>query len=218
MSGFDGTEVKELLNTRPKGRIASKDLPDIREQHWQLIEENKACLEWLKEFNCLTYYKKHKNAFMYDPKQNRLVFLIKHEDKYIDGAGRLLKPASPGNPKWYRYGSSGLGYYAEHKFDPTQRILDPIVIVEDAASACSVARLYSSFALLGTSVTTEQLIFLNTLEHSDVIIALDKDAIVNATAVQQELGSYGYNVTIIQLRDDAKYLSLEELKTSLTFR
>lgn len=216
MSGFDLTEAHELL--RPKTRIESRTekFIDIRQNYWQSVDKSPESLEWLKKYNCTDFYKKHKERFMYDPKSNRVMFLVESKGIYVDAIGRKLEANSDG-PKWYKYGESGLGFYAESLVKEIQRVLSPIVIVEDAASACSVSRLYPAYALLGTNITTNQIIYLNSLENNDILIALDPDALLNAADIKQKLGSYGFNVGVVQLSNDPKYLDVEELKKYLKF-
>ena len=81
-------------------------------------------------------------GLLYDVKEDRLVFPIKHEGRIVDATGRSL---SKRLPKWKRYGKSGLPY--------TSGCGKVAVVVEDCLSAAVVG--YGTFvgvALLGTSL------------------------------------------------------------------
>jgi hypothetical protein len=152
--------------------------------------------------NVLTYLDKVGSLYAYEqgliqikfaPAENRVLFFFHHK---LGAVGRALDDRKP---KWKAYGdvsgllSVGSGQVA--------------VLVEDAASACSVARLplCSGCALLGTSVSVTHKAQLRA--YTRVIIALDKDASRKAVELSKKLEGL-LDVRIAMLDEDLKYLSI----------
>jgi len=100
----------------------------------------------------------------YDFKGNRVVYLVKHEGKVVDAVGRSLDGRGA---KWYRYGNSKYPFVSgggKHT----------AIIMEDAASACSVSNLVAGVALLGTNLLDAHIDVIKGYERA--FVALDKDA------------------------------------------
>lgn len=109
----------------------------------------------------------------YDIKLNRAVFPIGNED----AIGRALG-TSP--KKWHRYGRSGLPFIVPNG--------NPVYVVEDAASACAVAKYGTGFALLGTNLSQKLLDILKKYPH--IIVCLDRDASAKAISMKLKLSQY----------------------------
>ena len=130
---------------------------------------------------------------MYDVKEDRLVFPIRHEGRIVDATGRSL---SKRLPKWKRYGKSGLPY--------TSGCGKVAVVVEDCLSAAVVG--YGTFvgvALLGTSLQESHKRYLS--QFSTAIIALDPDALPKTLQMAKELRGHVNDVRVLRLTDDLKY-------------
>jgi len=100
----------------------------------------------------------------YDFKRNRVAYLVKHEGKVVDAVGRSLDGRGA---KWYRYGNSKYPFVSgggKHT----------AIVMEDAASACSVSNLVAGVAILGTNLLDEHIDFLS--NYQKIFVALDKDA------------------------------------------
>jgi len=132
-------------------------------------------------------------GLMYDVKEDRLVFPIKHEGRIVDATGRSLGKRLP---KWKRYGRSGLPY--------TSGCGKVAVVVEDCLSAAVVG--YGTFvgvALLGTSLQESHKRYLS--QFSTAIIALDPDALPKTLLMAKELRGHVNDVRVLRLTDDLKY-------------
>jgi len=130
---------------------------------------------------------------MYDVKEDRAVFLVKHDGVVVDATGRSL---SNRIPKWKRYGNSGLPYI--HGCGKVA------VVVEDCVSAAVVgSEVLVGVAVLGTSLSDSHKRYLS--QFSTAIIALDPDALHKTLAFAKELRGYVDNVRVLRLKDDIKY-------------
>lgn len=149
-------------------------------------------MEYLRRNGSLEAYENGWITIVYAPADDRVLFC--NRDK-IGAVGRSL---SGQKPKWKVYGD-------------TTSILtvgtgSTIVLVEDAASACSVARIpdFVGGALLGTNLSPNQKAQLRSYER--VIVALDKDASRKALSMQAKI--QGLRPTSVRfLSDDLKYLT-----------
>jgi len=153
---------------------------------------NRFCATWGLDIDEL--------GLLYDVKESRVVFPVKHDGKIVDATGRAL-----GNrlPKWKRYGKSGLPYsYGCGKV---------AVVVEDCVSAAVVG--YGSFvgvALLGTSLQDSHKGYL--AQFSTAIIALDPDALPKTMVMAKELRGHVNDVRVLRLKDDLKYRNPEDME------
>jgi len=141
---------------------------------------------------------KHKDV-MYDVKDNRVVFLIKKDNKIVDATGR----ANSGKlPKWKRYGNSNIPYsYGDGNI---------AVVVEDCISAYVVGRdKYTGVALLGTSLSEGHRTFISSFDK--VVVALDPDALPKTLHIAKELKGWVKEVKVLRLIDDLKYRDERDL-------
>jgi len=114
---------------------------------------------------------------MYDVKDERVVFPIKHDGRIVDAVGRAVGKKQ--HPKWYRY-TGEADYY-------TIGIGKTLVIVEDVVSAVVAAQelpYITAMAILGTSMNPKH--FEKIGEYDKVIIALDPDAIGKTVEYRRE--------------------------------
>lgn len=159
--------------------------------------------QYLRRNHCLQAYQNRLADIRYDPRLNRVVFVIRDSDgQPVDAAGRALNRDQ--KPKWLRYGDSGLPFICGTS--------DTAVVLEDAASACAVASIATGFALLGSTVSYSHLHKLRAFKQ--VVIALDKDASRKSIELHRRLASLN-NVSVRLLEDDLKYLEPDEIRTVL---
>jgi|TARA_R110000851_G_C13076444_1_gene565369 hypothetical protein len=145
---------------------------------------------------------------LYDVKDRRAVFSIKHQGCVIDAVGRALDGAIP---KWFRYTGNAAVY---------KRVLGTpngiCIVVEDVISAIAVAQIApntTGVAILGTSLSPAQMEHI--ADFYKVIIALDPDAMSKTLAFKQEVEAWtGKKVKALRLDDDIKY-KLETDQTRL---
>mgnify|MGYP003131251590 FL=1 len=168
-------------------------------EYFTEISNNDRALNYLKNNNCLSAYQNKLTKIMYDPKQDRVVFLIKKGVHIVDAIGRSLNYKI--KPKWYRYGK--LPYLF------TCGDFDTAILVEDAASACSVSEVFTGVALLGTNLKDLDLSLLK--KFHKVYICLDPDATRKALDIQKYL-CYVVPSNVIRITDDLKYFGSQEIK------
>ena len=135
---------------------------------------------------------------LYDVKEDRVVFPIRHNQKIVDATGRSRNKYN--KPKWKRYGSSQYAY--------TVGVGTAAVVVEDCISAARISKTVKNcvgVALLGTSLLPEHINQLK--DFSMVLVALDPDAAKKTlqftSTIRAQLGSE--NIFAIKLEDDLKY-------------
>ena len=152
-------------------------------------------LEWASELYGLDA---QELGLMYDVKDSRVVFPIRHDGQIVDATGRALDKSPI---KWKRYGKSSLPYV--HGCGKTA------VVVEDCVSAAVVGGDdYVGVAVLGTSLLDEHKRYLT--QFSTAIIALDPDALMKSIEFAKELQSYVDDVRVVKLTDDLKYRNPED--------
>jgi hypothetical protein len=141
---------------------------------------------------------------MYDVKDERVVFPIKHEGRIVDAVGRAVGKKQ--HPKWYRY--TGEADYYMHGSG------DILLIVEDVVSAIIATQelpYITAMAILGTSLSPKHMEKIQ--EYGKVIIALDPDAIGKTVEYRREIELWtGNKTTAMNLIDDIKYRMEEDLE------
>ena len=126
-----------------------------------------------------------------------------NRNKLVDAAGRSL--LRNGTPKWYRYGNSSEPFIcgkSEHA-----------IVVEDCASAASVATFATGVALLGTNMSDTTLESLSKFKH--ITVALDLDATTKSIEHVDRIKWEVPNVDMVVLQRDLKKLSTQEAKEVL---
>lgn len=189
-------DIKSTLHTETQNIKFS--IPD----YFCNVLSNERALSYLKRNNCLDAYVNKLADIKYDPKQDRVVFMIYDKNELVDAAGRALK--SDIKPKWFRYGKSTTPFTAGDT--------DICVVVEDCASACSVAASgFMGFAILGTHFPVSH---ISRLLNKRVLIALDKDATRIALRIQKTLSFY-VGASVVPLEEDLKYLNPLEVRAHI---
>ena len=132
-------------------------------------------------------------GLLYDVKEHRAVFPVKHDGRIVDATGRALGKRLP---KWRRYGNNGLPY--------THGSGKVAVVVEDCVSAAVVGNdVWCGVAVLGTSLSDSHKRYL--AQFSTAVIALDPDALPKTLSMAKELRGYVDDVRVLRLTDDLKY-------------
>lgn len=175
--------------------------------HWVGVQGHTLCMKYLEDNHCLEAVLDNRAEVMYDPRQNRCVFLIRKEGVVCDAVGRVLD--SFGYPKWLRYGSTSSGYCAKHTRQAFRGSSISSIVVEDCASACAVSCIADGYGLLGTNLTPDHILDLRLYDH--VYIALDPDAISKAIQMQKTLSSF-VRCSVWFIEDDLKYYNKEQLE------
>ena len=172
----------------------------------EFVEESFRLPDYIIPYAGKSYYGIDNKHLMYDVKEDRIVFVVKHNDEIVDATGRSLQNKLP---KWKRYGKSALPYaFGCGKV---------AVVVEDCVSATLVGNdVLVGVAVLGTSLSESHKSYLS--QFSTTIIALDPDALPKTLSFAKELRGYVDNIKVLKLKDDLKYRnSIDMLNlTSLT--
>jgi hypothetical protein len=186
----------ESMRTRLENREAILSqkfhLPDYLVQ----IGDRRDCLRYLDQNHALAAYLDNRAKVLYDPKQNRCVFVATQDGIPVDATGRALDRSV--KPKWLRYGNSGEGFLC-----PAKVRTSVCIVVEDCASACAASCAADGFALMGTNLLDSHVVQLRKYER--VFIALDKDATKKGVAIASRL-SYLVSSRALRLEEDIKYL------------
>jgi len=168
------------------------------------IEANRSqdTLAYLKKYNCMEGYERHKERFYYDITMHRAVFTLMYDGEIVGAVGRALNPSQ--QPKWWRYDDSAYPFIIGSN--------DTAVIVEDATSATNVSPFCTGVALLGTSLLDSHVAALK--KYKEIIVALDPDAVLKSFDIQKVLSLYT-NSRIAIIRDDLKYYKPKEAMKQL---
>ena len=157
------------------------------------IENHDHAMEYLYNNNCDKAYEDKAIKITYDPGRDRILFWMnKNEGAVGRGLSNNIKP------KWLSYGNT-TGVLSVGTA-PTA------IVVEDAASACSVYATgkYTGVALLGTNLSSLQRKQLSYFKS--VIICLDKDASKKAIKLNRGLSGYT-NSSVRFIDEDFKNMS-----------
>lgn len=156
-------------------------------------------VEYLKSVNSLEACKDGLVHIKYSPSDNRVLFFNK------DKTGAVGRALDKRNPKWWSYGNTSGGIVVGDS--------NSAVVVEDAASACSVSRIgVTGVALLGTRLTP--LIKSNLSDFARVTIILDKDASSKSLSIAKTLAQCT-NASARLTAVDLKYLSPDKIREVL---
>ena len=147
-------------------------------------------VRYLEKNNVLDAWKANRVQLYYDVAANRVVFIIKADNKPVDAVGRALHKGV----KWLRYGTS-----KEPFIVPTD--IHHAIVVEDAASAAAVSQYGTGIALLGTQLTDRALEIIS--QYRSVTVALDRDATNKALHLTKRIKQFT-TATMKILKEDPK--------------
>lgn len=196
-------EINTRREVNPRNHVANLDTIWSIPAYFTSAIAKPECLAYLRKYNILEAYGKSRVKLRYDPKQNRLVFLIYNASEELVGAtGRLLSFV-PNTAKWYIYGNPG-PFVCGTK--------DTGIIVEDCTSATRVSEYLTGIAILGTNFLESNLPILK--RYKKIIIALDKDALKKSLEIEASIRFYA-DTSILLLNEDLKELDDMHLKELL---
>ena len=191
-------EIKQLLSIRETPRETERETMEIPEYVVQPSAEHDKFHRFVSRWGI------GESRLLYDVKDERVVFPIKHEGRIVDAVGRAVGKKQ--NPKWYRY-TGEADYY-------TVGDGSTLLIVEDVVSAVIAVQempYITAMAILGTSMNPKH--FEKIGEYDKVIIALDPDAIGKTVEYRREIELWtGRKTTAMNLQDDIKYKMEEDLE------
>jgi ribosomal protein L37AE/L43A len=196
--GVAGAEMDaEAIRSRLSGDVTTKRRSAPVPEHLSRPEHHAKATAYLQSVSSWQAYEEGLIKVRYAPAEDRVLFFFP-EDR--GAVGRSLNGQKP---KWRAYGDiSGL---------LTVGSGDTAVLVEDAASACSISRFLfcSGCALLGTELRSEQKSQL--MAYQRVIIALDKDASRKAVAMKSKIEARA-PTSVVLLEEDLKFCTLRDIE------
>lgn len=190
-AGRGALGVKAYLRGKETKAVYYNSLPSIVSS----IDHHKEALAYVESVNSLEAYRDGLIKVKYAPRDNRVLFYTD------DGKGAVGRALDGRTPKWYTYGDTSKGIQVGQGIP---------ILVEDAPSACSVARLegYCGYALLGTRITPS--IKAHLRHFDEVIIILDKDANSKAVSLSRSIQSIT-KATVRFTTKDLKWLSVRKI-------
>ena len=152
------------------------------------LSRSKAAEAYVKRVGSYDAYLSGLADIRYDFQQERVVYLVKHNNKIVDATGRSLNGRKP---KWRRYGNSRYPFLCGDKLYG--------IIVEDCPSCCCVSNLMQGIALMGTTLLDEHIDVIK--KFKKVFVALDKDATSKAYMIVRKLRNYVPTKLIVLNKD-----------------
>ena len=202
-----GTHEREKTMEDIRSTVIASE-PEVKKlfhipDYFTSIYSNDKCIKYVEKNNCYEAMSTGRAKLYYDPRQQRIVFIIRRKDNGIVGAvGRGL--SSSVYPKWFLYGDKSYPFVCGTS--------DRAILVEDCASACAVSGIMTGVALLGTSLPDDYIPVLK--EFKKVTVALDRDATSKAFDINQKLCYYVRSQVKI-LEEDLKYYDTDQIKEIL---
>ena len=178
-------------------KIKEFKIPD----YFVSISKSERAKMYLQNNNCWSAYLRNLDNILYDVKNDRVVFLVRYNNKLVDAVGRRLGRYGS---KWHRYNNS--------KFPFSIGDNNVSIVCEDCASACAVSDGYKGIALLGTHLTNAALTLI--ADSIKVIVALDKDATRKAIDVVMRIKAK-VPTRLVVLDRDLKVLTKNEIREIL---
>ena len=201
LKNFLNGTIKEL-SAKNKVQLENKIKWNVPNYFTSVHSDNRA-LNYVKKNNCFNAMQKGLAKIMYDPKQDRVVFLIKEQNKVVGAIGRAITSAT--YPKWFIYGKKSNPFICGNHREA--------VLVEDCASACAVSNVITGIALLGTSLSEEYIPYLK--KYNRILVALDRDATIKAFDIANRCAILLNDVRVIILEDDLKYYDEDKIQEIL---
>ena len=185
-----------LAHKKTKRKSRTTPIPSMTTD----IKNYPAALNYVHRVNSFQAYDEQMIKIRYAPAEGRVLFYTADKKGAV---GRSIKEKAV---KWWTFGDTTKGIHVGNG--------STAVLVEDAASACAVARIkdYTGVAILGTHLTIPILASLKMYKKS--IIILDNDAKAKAMSLIRGL-SMPSSMRITKY--DLKYLNQEEIERLLNY-
>lgn len=192
-----------------KAYLASEDKPQRPKSSMPIpamttrIENTAIAYNYLRSVNSLEAYENALIKIRYAPREKRVLF---YNQDQTGAVGRAMYCEGAKGPKWLSYGDTSGGIVVGRG--------NTAVVVEDAASACSIARINNTvgFSVLGTHIPITLKKHLQLYKF--IYILLDNDAKHKAVSIQKQLRG---NVYIRFTDKDPKEQTTDENLAMLRF-
>lgn len=177
--------------------------PFVLPMYWVRGIASRKCFQMLLNGNALETYTNSMFKIAYDPRLDRLCFLITDEqDRIVGATGRACSGQLP--KAWNYPGSAKVPF--------TCGTGSMAVLVEDALSACSIARFpeYTGIAMMGTELKVDYLQYLKK-KFKTIVIAHDKDALIKSIRLRFHVKFHMNEVVIWKLNKDLKNMNKQDI-------
>jgi hypothetical protein len=196
----DFTSLKNKMSLKSDSKGATAHVGGFRLPTY-LVEgiATERVLEWLTKYNAIKAYEMGYYTLYTDVRSERVCVPLYNEYNILTNMiGRSYVGAKP-KSKVYNYGHNVPPFICGNG--------DKVVIVEDFASACNVSTVpnHVGFSLNGTNFDVTHMIRrLNMLKPKEIVVALDKDALLKGMNLCRLINSFSSNVKVAPLLRDLK--------------
>lgn len=190
----------------------SEAAPFVVPVHFLPIKASPAGLEYLQKFESYQQQLRNSDTIRFDPRLNRVVYLIRNGASITDAAGKGIDNSI--KPKWLRYGNASDLYFTSTSCTvPSGIMLRRLIVVEDPISACAVSECGIGAALLGTHLTDSAKLQIG--KFKEVVVALDYDATKKAVDIATVIRPLVDKCRVVILEKDLKYYGSSEIERYL---
>jgi hypothetical protein len=169
--------------------------------------QNADCYRFMQRYNLIEPYLQGRADVRYDPRQHRIVFILKWKGSIYGSIGRRLS-YSLNSPKWLVYDRiKGCPFICKGIKEKCRS--GNFLLTEDSISSVVSSSVVTSIAILGTIINETILPYLE--DYRCVYIALDDDATGKSLKLQHFLSPY-IETKILPIKTDIKYWSKEQLE------
>jgi hypothetical protein len=171
--------------------------------HW--VPPSPKMIKWMKLWGVLSAVEQGRLKAMYDPKEDRYVFLAYHDGRLVAAQGRSSDPQHKIKWKHY-YGGIRVPFIIPNKITlKTEHKIG--ICVEDITSAAVVSDYADGIALMGTNILDGYYPILQ--KYDKLWVCLDKDATSKAIVMAKELSFYTETKVVLADKDPKNMLQFE---------
>lgn len=198
----DANQNNDELNSS----VPSLETP--RDTTFRVSEFSGEGIQWLESFE-LDKYSIQEYYIGYSPKEDRLVFPLYNKEGLSLFQTRKLSNKDI-RPKWITKVNKSNPLYSYFKGNGDK---DKVLLVEDIVSAIKLTTYINTYPILSTNLSTNKLLYLNTI-FNNFYIWLDNDNVIvnkEARKLGNKLKLLGKEVTLITIKKDPKRVSYNDL-------
>ncbi len=202
--GFIGVRYSSDTVAKPKPK-------SIRKYQGQLEKLPDEITTFLKDKFWLTDEELISNRVLWNPYRRTVVFTLYNQFGYPIGyCDRSYEGREPKSLTYWEHENEPMLYYPDGTVNGEFKH-DYVAVVEDVVSAIRMSRFIPCIAFLGTNITSDTIKFV-AKHSSNLLIALDYDAINLSLQYKKRFGLYFKQVKIFVNKKDPKDTEPNELK------
>lgn len=190
----------DALKSKIKGVFKRERVFSIPD-YWIHGLASKKCLRMLLNMHTFESYRKGLYNIAYDPKEDRIVYMLMEGNKIVGAVGRAL--TSKTKPKTINYPNSKVMPFICGTGDVS-------ILVEDCISASRIGENpeFTGIALLGTNLKDEYIQYL--VRYKTLIVTLDADAKKTGMKIYSSLKNFHKDVKLSFIKKDIKNMTVTE--------